>query len=46
MVKATISTTVDYEIAEKIENEAIKKNITVSQLLRDIITEKFKSDIP
>ena len=42
MAKVTISSTLDYETAIKLENDAVEKNITISQLIRNIINEKYK----
>lgn len=46
MAKATLSTTVDYEIAKRLEDEAIKQNITVSHLIRNLLIEKYKGEQP
>lgn len=40
----TVSSTLDYEIAMRLENDAVEKNITISQLIRNIINEKYKVD--
>jgi len=42
MAKVTVSSTLDYETAIKLENDAVEKNITVSKLIRNIISEKYK----
>lgn len=44
MTKVTISSTLNYETAIKLENDAVEKNITISQLIRNIINEKYKVD--
>lgn len=42
MAKVTVSSTLDYETAMKLENDAIEKDMTISQLIRNIINEKYK----
>ena len=43
MAKVTVSSTLDYEIAMKLENDAVEKNMTISQLIRNIVNEKYKN---
>lgn len=45
MAKATICTTVDWELAELIEYDAISKNTTVSHIIRNILTEQYKKSM-
>lgn len=45
MVRVTVSSTLDYETAIKLENDAIEKNMTISQLIRNIINEKYEEQV-
>lgn len=44
LFRVTVSSTLDYETAIKLENDAVEKNMTISQLIRNIINEKYKID--
>lgn len=43
MANVTISSTVDFKIAEKLEYDAITNNTTISHIIRNIIIENYKS---
>lgn len=45
MVKVTVSSSLDYDIAIKLESEAIERDMTISQLIRSIITDKYKTNV-